>query len=336
LKQKNKKILKIVGLTACSFALAAAVFYITYYVCLSKSLDAYEKPIKDYISAISEINNSTSSFIKSNKLDSEKAGKELTNKIDSLTKIKKSVTELIPTDKYNVSHNSLLSGLENNIMIFRQINEIVKNPQAKDIEKALEDLKKYEYDCRAYYSKVSIKGTQLSLGDTCINFIESTNAYAAQQVNLRKDKEILQGQSLEFINSLDSLLSIFTPINVDLYPNVVNARGNSFDDVVLQIKKNKEAFSSLKESFGTLTVPSKGIDIYKALTKVIEDYDSYIQSLSYAVDVEKLDGEGSKSLTDTELTQLYSTANTKFADVTTNYEKFLKLYTELKDAVSTQ
>ena len=336
MKQKNKKILKVIGLTACSIALAVGVFYITYYLCLSKSLDAYEKPINDHISAITEINNSTSSFIKGNKLDPSISEKELTKKIDSLTKIKKSITELIPTDKYNVSHNALLSGLENNIMIFRQINEIVKNPQAKDIEKALEDLKKYETDCRTYYSKVSVKGSQLSLGDNCINFIESTNSYAAQQVNIRKDKEISQGQSLEFINSLDSIISKFASLNVDLYPNVISSRNGSYDVVTLQIKKNKEDFNSLKKSFGELTVPSKGVEIYKTLTTLIEDYNSYIQSLSYAVDVEKLDAEGSKSLTEADLTQLYSTANNTFTNVTSDYEKFIKLYTEFKDAVSAQ
>jgi len=336
LKAKNYKLLKVIGLITGCFALAASVFYITYYFFVNKSLDAYEGPVKKYISDISKVNNSTSSLIKNNKLDEEKTKKELGSKIDILAKIKKSINDMIPTEKYNISHNALLSGLENNIMIFRQINEVVKNPQAKDIEKALEDLKKYETDCKTFYSQVSIDGSKISLGNICSNFVANTYFYGSQQVTLRKGNEILQSQTLEFINNLDSIAVRFSSIKVDLYPDVKYARNSSFDPVLSSINKNKEELSSIREAFDKISIPAKAIEVYKSLNTLIDNYDSYIQNISYAVNVEKQDREDSKSLTEDSLNNLYSSANNKFTDVNDEYERFIKLFSDYKEQNSKQ
>jgi len=336
LKAKYKKLLKILGLTIGCFALAAAVFCITYYSFVDKSHNAYEGPIKKCISDVSKVNDSTSSLIKNNNLNEELAKKELVNKIDTLTKIKKSITNMIPTEKYNMSHNSLLSGLENNIMVFRQINEIVKNPQAKDIEKALEDLKKYETDCKTFYSQVSIDGCKISLGDICSKFVKNTYAYGSHQVSIRKGNEVLASQNLEFINSLDSIATSFSSLKTDLYTDVINGRSSSFDSVISTIDKNKEAISLIRQDFDKLSIPAKAVDVYKSLNTLIDNYDAYIQSINYAVNVEKQDKEDSKSLTQADLDQLYNSANTKFTEINDEYESFIKLFADYKEQNSNQ
>lgn len=336
MKVKNKKLLKIISLIAGCFLLSFAAFYVSYYFFVDKSLDAYETPVKKYISDISKVNDSTSSLLKNNKLDEEKAKKELTIKIDTLTKIKKSINDIIPTEKYNVSHNALLSGLENNIMIFKQINEIVKNPQAKDMEKALEDLKNYETDCKTFYSQVSIDDSKVSLGEICSNFVKNTFSYGSQQVTIRKGNEILENQSLEFINGLDSIISSFSSIKVDLYSNVADARSSSFEKVLSIISKNKEVISTIRKDFDKLSIPSKAIDVYKSLNTLLDNYAAYIQSINYAISVEKQYKDSSTSLPEADLDELYSSANTKFTAVNDEYENFIKLFADYKEQISKQ
>lgn len=320
----------IIGILAFVL-LASGVFYGTYYFIINKSSNSYEKEVKAVIDKINEVNSSVSSLLNGQAIDSVKARTELSPKIDVLSKQKELLDNMTATDKYKKDHENLINGISNNMLIFRQIDAIIKNPNGKDLEKAGEDLIKYKDKAVQNYSLVNIKNFKVGLTDSGNKLVEYTSIYVNELVKLNRDNEITQSKNQDYINSLDALLAKFTPINIDYsaeMSKVRDAKGNT-DNIVALAEKNRDDLSSIKQEFASLTVPSKAVGSYKIFSNILESFDNYLQSFVYSANNEKLAGN---ALSSDKLKELYAEPVSKFSSITKNYNDFIKAYNEFRQS----
>jgi hypothetical protein len=331
LKHKKNKAVATILFILAFILLAAGIFYGTYYLIMDKSSNSYEKDVKVVVDKVNEINSSVPALFKGQAIDPAKIKTEMSGKIDALSKRKTDLEGLTVTDKYKKDHENLLKGLSKNILIFRQIDAIAKNPNGSDLGKAGEDLGKYKDEALESYSLVNIKNLKIGLTDDGLKLIEYTSNYVNEMVKLNRDKEISQNQNLEFINSLDKLISRFSPINADLavqMSNIRNQKGN-MDNVIALADKNRDSLASIQQEFSNLTVPSKAVNSYKLFKNILEDLDSYLQSFVYSANNEKLSGS---DLEAEKIKEIYAEPTAKFKEITKAYNNFLKSYSEFREA----
>ena len=329
MKHKNNKVvITIIGVLAF-ILFAAGVFYGTYYFIMNKSTDSYEKAVKVVINQVDVVNDSISSLFKGQAIDPLKIRTEMSRKIDALLKQKEALKDVTVSDKYKKDHENLNNGLDKNILIFRQVDAIVKNPDGNDIDKAGDNLKKYRDEALESYSLVNIKSIKIGLTANALKLVDYTSNYVNEMVKLNRDKEISQNQNQEFIDSLDILLSRFTPINVDLASKISkirNEKGN-MDNVIALAEKNRDHLDLIQQEFSNLTVPSKAVNCYKLFTNILDNFDSYFQSFVYSANNEKLSGS---DLSSEKIKELYAEPTAKFNEISKDYTDFLKAYSEFK------
>lgn len=329
-RKKNKNIIIILSVFAF-LLLVAAVFYGTYYLAVGKSLSSYEGAVKTYVDKLNDLNNSTEAFIVGQTIDTEKIRKDLPAKITAMTKIKDSVQEIATTDKSKVDGDNLLNGIDKNILIFKQINLILSNPNGNDLDKAGADLIKYKDDCNKYYSLITLKKIK-PLIDKTNALVDNTSSYVNELVRLKRDNEIIQKQNLDFIDNMESLIAKFIPIKIDYSEQLLNARANNsgFDQIISAINKNKASLDKLSQDFSNITVPSKAITCYKAFNTSLDDYNNYMDSLKYSINNEKL---SKNNLSSSLINELYASPTSKYNDVIKDYSDFLKSYSDFKNTL---
>ncbi len=328
--KKNKAVITIVSILAF-ILLAAGIFYGTYYMIIGKSSTSYEENIKEIVEKVNNINSSTSSMLKEQTIDPDKIRKDMPSKIDALSKQKEELSSMTATDKYTKDHDNLINGVDKNILMYRQIDAILRNPAGKDVDKAGEDLKKYRDEAIESYSLVNIKNIKVGFPDSSIKLVDYTSNYVNELVKLSRDKEISQNQNLEFINNLDAIISKFSTINSNLtiqMSKVRNEKGN-MDNVTALAEKNKDQLSSIQQEFLSLTVPSKAVNCYKLFKTTLENFDTYLESFIYSANNEKLSGS---DLSAEKVSELYAEPNSKFNDIAKGYSGFLKAYSEFREA----
>lgn len=332
-KKKNNTAFKVVTIVLSIIILITAVFLSTYYFFSKKSYTSYEKNLNSTLKDITKINESMNSFIDGQTIDSNKTKLDLPEKINSLVKHQHKIEQLNPTDKYIKTQETLLQGLTNNILTYKQIIAILNNPEGTDLDISLNNLNNYKEKCITSYSSISNKKLTITLPIESTKFINNTSYFTNQLIKLKKDKDILQSQNNDFINSLNNILSKFISIKTNFYPYVINARNNigTYDDAIDLANKNKTQLQSIKKDFANITVPAKTGTVYNALKKLIEDYDLYIQNFIFDVTNEKAqpaDNKLDKKTADT----IYINSNTKLEETNKDYENFNKLFKEFKQS----
>jgi hypothetical protein len=331
MEPKTKKIIKITSIAFGIIAAIFVIFYGTYYFIVSKSYSEYEKQVKYYTDKINEINDSTSSLIKQQTIDSNKSKKDLPSKIDSLIEIKNHIEEINPSEKYYKINSSLVDGLNNNILIYKQIISIISNPESKDIEKSLENLKGYKDKCIESYSLFKTKKLSVSLSSSSLQFINNSIFYTSQLKRLNNDKAIKDGQNSEFINSIDSILNDFLALKKDYNSQIEASRKNrKFNDLLFSISKDTTTFLALKSKLSNIIVPAKGVNLYKTFRKTLDSYSSYLDSIYKAVNFENSQ-LNSASADNSSIDANYTFSKDKYTTVNDNLEEFYKIYNEFKN-----
>lgn len=330
MKPKTRKIVKITSIVMGIIIAFAGVFYGTYYFIVSKSYSEYDKQIKSYTDKINEINNSTSSLIKQQTIDSNGAKKNLPSKIDSLTSLKNNIQAINPTEKYYKVHSSLIDGLNNNILIYKQITSIISNPSSEDIEKSLENLKSYRDKCIESYSLFSRKNLSISLSPLSLKFINNSIFYTSELIRLNKDKAITDGQNSDFINNIDSILNDFLSLKTDYNSQIEASRKDKkFTDLLFTLNKNTTSYQTLKSKLSNIIVPSKGINLYKALKKTLDSYSPYLDSISKAISYENSQLKYT-AVDNSSIEANYAFSKDRYSTVNDNLEDFYKFYNEFK------
>lgn len=323
-------ILQILGFVI----LIGGVFFGTYYLLIQNSSNSYEKNIGAIIKELNSINNAMGTYNSGQALDAKKLDelrKNLPKYVEELTKVKDKFEQAVPSEKYKADYDNLILGIEKNILIFRQTEAILRDPEGKDVGIAAENLEKYRDECLSYYSKITSKKMMPSLSSEFVNFVSNTLNYANEMGRLSKDREIILNQNIEFVQNMDLIISKFSPIKIDFSVELTKARNEngSLNKVISLVSKNSDELYNLKQEFSSISVPSKALEAYKLLKKTIEDYESYLQKFTYSVKNESLLGHNPSN---EEINNLYKDCTSAFKTVTKDYDNFLKAYTEFKDS----
>lgn len=309
------------------------VFRIAYIIFIGKSYSSYEGTINAYVTKINNINNID--FKKD--LSTENISplvKTLDDKISGLSKIKGQIAVLNPTDKYRSPQKSLLSGIDTNILIYKQIQGILNNPKGSDLDNSAASLANYRDKAISSYNGAQIL-SKISLPDSLSTFIVKIIEFANENSRANKDNEIKTSQREDFINSVTDVINKFINAKKDFYTeayNIRNANGD-LEEVLTSISSNKDSFKAVKSSFSKISVPaSDAYSTYTSLKNLLNSYDSYLQSISFSVNTEIARKKSSGSpLTSSEIDSIYKESKTAYDLISKNYNTFITSLEDLKN-----
>lgn len=344
-KKKKKKIWINVGITAAIIASCALIFFGAYYVMSGNSYGAYEKSLKTLSADINKANDTTSLLMKGDSIEVEASKTQLNKIIEDLLAAKAKASALIPGDKYRASQDNFVNGINSNVYIYKQLQAVLNNPNAKDADKALEELLKYREETLSYYKKASTSKVTISFSKAADNYVTSSYNYLTAYLQDKKKDDLVINLYSDYKTSFDKILSDFLAIKVDWSSTASRARFSGYDSVLSELNKQKKDLSSLKDKLLALTVPGKPEDFKKNITEpiklqtslqaVLEDYDSYLQSFIYNLDIEKLKSV-SGTMTASELQELYGPVDEKYQSFNKDYDSFSKLYDEFNSALTSR
>jgi hypothetical protein len=333
-KKKSNKLLILIVILCLAVISIAGVFYGTYYYMMNQSVSSYEKTIKTKITDIGQTNKKTSLLMKGASIDTELVKKDLPQYINKLTDIRDSLKDLTPSNTHKQSQIYIEEGLQNNILLYRQIHSIVQNPNSKDISSTLNDLKNYNDEMINNYTLYQNRSFDILLPKEARDFIAKSSNYVNELVKIQKETDVKVRYIMDFAEKLDSVINKFIPIKTDFGTSLQKVRAGSgnFDDVLIQIDDAKAKFNNLKGDFSSSKPPKDSKEsntIYNSFGKILEDYSLFLNELRFAVSTEKAKAKG-KPLSNEELKNIYLTSNTKFGELSTKYDNFLKAYSEFK------
>lgn len=337
-KQENnkKKIIIIVGSVIGFIALAVGIFYAAYYAYIGNSYSTYENNLKSCISKINAQNSKTAELYKGTSLNLKTAKKGLSGIIDKLSDVKDNINSVTPPDKYRAIYKNLSDGLDNNISMYRAINDMLGSSNFDDT--SLSTAAKYRDDCMKYYSDINYKDININLTDDSITFVNNALKYLTNLYKTNKDKEIKQNQNTDYLNSMDSIINNFTSLKTDFSGLTANARSGSqtYDDVLSAVDKNSQAVQALSQSLDKVTLPSdKASDVNDAVKKAVDDYSTYLQNFKYALTNEKAQAQNGPVDSAT-LTQFYADSDASFSTFNDDFNNMIKVYSDYKAATAAQ
>ncbi|MDF2503462.1 hypothetical protein [Clostridium sp.] len=307
---KNKK--KIIILSAAITFNIFLLIFIVFNLFTLNQYNKYKKQLVTYIGTIYKINSNVSIINNGQTIDIEKAKDKLPYVINSLIKVNLELENYNSDPRYKSSFSSLKLGLDNNILMYKQLFSIVNNPEAMDINTSMKNVINYKNNCENYYSSIGSNDKSFGLPKDSTILISNTSSYVSDLIKVKKDRDISNTQNMEFQNNLTDILTKFNSIKADLSYYSDSARKNtiSYDNAIAKVQDNKYRFSSVTQQFSQINVPSNQIKIYTSFKNVFDDYNSYVDSFCSALKNEKVAANSKDSLLDASL--LYKDANNKY------------------------
>lgn len=338
-KKKTNKTLIAIIITTFSALILAGVFFCTYFYVTDKTLNSYERSVKEVVDAINATNKNTKGLLKDNTPNLEACKKRLPEIIVNLKDAKIKLEGLVPGDKFKLQHAAIKDGLNNNILMYTQILNIIQNPGSKDISDSIQDFTRYRDDSENSYSQFGMSGMTISVLSEANDFLKAFEAYANLMVSVKKDSDLKASQTLDFCTKVDELIAKFVPIKTDFAVELKKARdkSSSYDAVITLANSYKDSNSAMERDLDKLrsTMPASAKSVKDGLNGVLDSYDQYIQSFLSAVNNEKSQSEAQTdgtSLTEDKLKEIYSDPNNAFLNVQDKYDNFLKLFSDYKNA----
>ena len=327
----KKKIFKII-LFLCIIMSTIGIFLASYYSSINKVYDSYETTLVNNINSINDINKNIAQFNSNQTIDVDYAKEQLPIVIKDLSGIRDALANSQPSTKYKKDHENLKSGLDKNLLIYRQTLAILNNPSGKDVEISMDNLKTYRNDCMNFYSLINIHNIKISLPETSLTFIDNVLNYSYSALRIRKETDIKSQQNLEFINNIDGLSSDFLNTKTNFYAYVIKVRKKemSHDDLLLELNDNFIKLNQVQTNFRGLSIPPSAIPAYESFKTLLEIYENYLRDFKLALTSEKVQSL-SAVVDSAALDVLYDSSNVKFREVETSYNDFLKVYLELKN-----
>jgi len=328
IKRKTFKIMLILSIILISIG----IFLAGYYTFVNKIYDSYKTTLVTNINGINEVNENIAQFNSNQTIDVAYARKQLPNIIKNLSTFRDGLANSKPTSKYKNDNENLKSGLDKNLLIYRQTLAILNNPSGRDVEKSLEDLKTFRNDCMDFYSLIDIPNVKIALPKTSLLFIDNVLNYSSTAVMLREETDIKSQQDQEFITKIDELLINFLDARSNLYLNVVKVREKemSYDALLSLVDDDFTKLDKIQNDFKSLSVPPSAIPTYEAYKLLLVNHESYLRDFKLALTSEKVQTL-SASVDSSTLNNLYTSSNLMFTQVQSSYNDFTKTYANLKN-----
>jgi hypothetical protein len=315
-----------------SIALAAiGIFLTSYYSSINKVYDSYETILVNNINGINEVNKNIAQFNSLQTIDVKYAKDQLPNIIKDLSKFRYNLLNSQPSSKYRNDHENLKSGLDNNILIYRQTLAILNTPFSPDIDEFSTNLKTYRNDCMNFYSLINIKDIKINLPQTTLTFIDNVLNDSYKALMIKKEDDIKSQQNQEFISKIDGLSKNFLDVKINYSSYVLNLRKEdmSYDELLLLVDNNFTKLSNLRANFKNLSIPASTLPTYEAFRPLLDMYENYLRDFKLALTSEKIQALNlvvAPSVLDT----LYDSSNLKFDELENSYNGFVKVFTQLK------
>lgn len=333
----NKTILSVIITTSVALILAG-VFFSTYYISMDKSLNSYEKNMKQLVLRINTLNQSTKDLLKESVIDTEAVKKNMPGILKQLDSIKEAVDVEIPGDKFKLQHTHIVEGIKLNKLMYMQINSILQNTGSKDLKDSFADFEKYRDDCENYYSQFSLGTVSPSVLTEAHDFLNIFKFYANQLIDTQLKADLKSKEVFGFVENIGGTADKFIPLKTDFSIELKNVRdkSSSYETLLALASAYKEQNNALEKSvndyFKNIT---SAVSLCKPLkdnfVKLSKDYDAYIQSFITAVSTEKSEAEASEEpITEERLSQIYFDSKNRFLGIQDKYDNFLKQYTDFR------
>ena len=189
-----------------------------------------------------------------------------------------------------------------------------------------------------FYIQINVNNTKINLDGKFKQFIDASISYSEQLVKLKKNNDIIQSENNDFSNKIQSIVSSFDKINENYKVLAVNVRAShgSYDDVITTLTQSKSNLDNIKIDFSNISIPSKTSTrdpmlVYNSLKKVLDDFNTYIDAITFSVANEKTEnvaGELDSSSAD----NLYSDSDLKYNTVTSCYSVFVQAFNKYKSS----
>ena len=170
--------------------LSIGIFLISYYSSITKVYNSYKTTLTTSINGINDANGNVSQFNSNQTIDVGYAKIQLPKIINELSVFKDDLLNSEPTTKYKNDNDNLKSGLDKNLLIYRQTLAILNNPSGGDIETSMENLKTYRNDCINFYSLIDVHNASISLPKISLSFIDNVLDYSDTAVMIKKETDI--------------------------------------------------------------------------------------------------------------------------------------------------
>lgn len=298
----------------------------------NKSIPKAIKPLNTKIEEIDQINHalSNSLYDKNIKIDTLKP--IFIENLSRLSKLKVELQNYEIDSKYKSTLLHIEEGVNNNILFFTQIQAIMNNPKSKDIEQSSMALSNYKDICLKHYNDVAL--AKLNIKDS-INSINKSYDSINSIIKAQRDSDISFSQNSDFIHNIEDILSRFMPLTEDMGPSIEKCRSGeySFEVVLNDIDKSALTFEDIRKEYLGLTVPLKCINTYNSLKEVMDIFELYLKDLRISVNNERIKTKDTP-LDKSTIANVYENPNGKLEDLHDSLERFNKIFSELKNELT--
>lgn len=305
---------------------AISLFCFSYNFFKERTIDSQVNYIDNALKEINTINDRCNDFIVKDSINVNKSLKIIPEMVNELNKIKDDIN----IQEYDPEKlDSLRNGVENNILMYIQMEAMLKNPAGNDIEKAAKNLKTYYTIASNYYSIFSENA--ISILKSSFFAIDNITNYCLSAFNSTREKEVNDDQNTLFINAMDNISSYYDNLKVDFSPLSLKARNNiiTYELAISDIDNQITSLKTLKDSLKNISVPNNGLKSYEELDASMEEYYNYLQNFKYSLSMEKVHAKNEK--TDSDFYEsLYITPKKHLSSAETHYSKFKSFYKKLK------
>lgn len=292
----------------------------------------YKKQLTTYATNIYSINSKVMSINNGQTIDIGNAKNKLPNIINSLISINKNLESYTPNSKYKSTFDSLKLGLDNNILMYKQLYSILNNLESNDINTSMTNVINYKNACNKYYGAIKSSHKNFSLPEASITFINNSSSYVSNFIKIKNNRDIINTQNMEFENSINDIIRKFDLTKTDLSYYSESARKNSisYDNAIIKVQNNKDNFNNIFQQFSQINVPQNQIELYKSVNQVLSDYNSYVDSFLSSLKKEK--ASSLPKISSDDIDDIYKDSNDKY--ITMNND-FNKLKNTLKNTFNT-
>ena len=290
--------------------LSTGIFLISYYSSINKVYSSYKSTLTTTINGINDINGSVSQFNSNQTIDVNYAKKQLPKIINDLSTFRDTLLNSQPTTKYKNDNDNLKSGLDKNLLIYRQTLAILNNPSGNDVETSIENLKTFRNDCINFYSLIDVHSAPISLPKPSLTFIDNVLDFSDTAVMVKKETDIKSRQNQEFISDIGGLSTNFLNIKTNLYSSVLKVRKKemTYDALSKLVDDDFSKLNKIQTTFGILTVPTSAIPTYESFKILLDKYESYLSDFKLAMTSEN-SKTSNESVTTKLLDALYTSSN---------------------------
>lgn len=211
MRSSGKKLLKIIGIFCVITLVSIGVFFYTFNMSTKTSYSKYDTVFSQTVASINKINSSISIAENITSIDGT-LQTQLENARDSLINEKNILKKQSPPSKYNELYTNILTGLEFNIKLYKEVLQLPNLNDYNSLQDSLENLNNYANNCTEYYSFTDNSSFNLVFPKEIQLMVKSAQKYILDKRALN-DKLLLENSVKEkYISELELVYSKFISI----------------------------------------------------------------------------------------------------------------------------